>query len=227
MTLTSARRGCPWYTWETCPFHSFAQQLAGYEYAYYQLHDHPGEVEHLLKTMAEVQKERMWPLVAESPARLLLHGAHLASQVTPPSLFEKYILPYYEEFMPLMHEHGKSVAMHADNDVSRILDMIERAGWDMVECFVTAPMVPVTVEQAREAWGDRVIIWGGLPSTLLSPSASEEEFHDYMYDLFRTIAPGNAFILGVADNVMPDSLIERIAWVTDFVEAHGDYPIEM
>jgi hypothetical protein len=219
--------GLPLVSAGDVPFHAFAQQLAGYEHAYYQLHDYPDEVEHLLNTITEVHRERMWPVVAESPARLLLHGVHLASQITPPSLFEKYIIPYYEEFMPLMHEHGKSVAMHADNDVSRILDMIERAGWDMVECFVTAPMVPLTVEEAREAWGDRVIIWGGLPSTLLSPNVSEDEFHDYMYDLFETIAPGDAFILGVADNVMPDSLIERVAWVTEFVEEHGYYPIEM
>jgi hypothetical protein len=207
------------------PFYEFLEVLAGYENAFYQLADHRTEVEHLLDVMAAVQRERLWPIVADSPARLLLHGAHLSSQFTPPAYFEAYILPYYQAFIPLMHGHGKRVAMHADADTSRILDLIERAGWDMVECFVTAPMVPQTLAGARAAWGDRVIIWGGLPSTLLSPSVPEEALRAYVSELFDVIAPGDAFILGVADNVMPDSLIERVAWVTEAVERRGWYPV--
>jgi uroporphyrinogen-III decarboxylase len=207
------------------PFYEFLEVLAGYQDAFYQLADHPREVERLLTVMAEVHRERLWPVVADSPAQLLLNGSHLSSQFTPPALFEKHILPYYQEFIPLMHERGKWVAMHADADASRILALIERAGWDMVECFVTAPMVPLTLAQAREAWEERVIIWGGLPSLLLSPSVPEKEFRAYVLELFDIIAPGDAFILGVADNVMPDSLIDRIAWVSEQVEARGWYPI--
>ena len=217
--------GLPMVAVGDVPIHEFALKLAGYNTAFFQLADHTREVEHLLAVMIEVERERLWPVIWDSPARLLLHGVHLSSQFTPPPLFERYILPYYEEFMPLAHEHGKSVAMHADNDTSLILDLIERARWDMVECFVTAPMVPVTLKQARDAWGDRVIIWGGLPSTLLSPSVPEEDFREYMHRLLATIAPGDAFILGVADNVMPDSLIERVAWVTELIEERGWYPI--
>jgi uroporphyrinogen-III decarboxylase len=207
------------------PFYKFLEVLAGYENTFYQLADYPKEVEHLLSVMAEVQRERLWPIIADSPAQLLLNGSHLSSQFTPPRIFEKHILPYYEEFMPLVHDPGKSVAMHADADVSRILDLIERAGWDMVECFVSAPMVPLTLAQARQVWGERVIIWGGLPSVLLSPSVPEEEFRAYVDELFDVIAPGDAFILGVADNVMPDSLISRVAWVSEQVEERGWYPI--
>ena len=207
------------------PFHHWMLNLAGYDQAFYHLADYPREVEHLISLMAEVERERLWPVIADSPARLLLHGVHLSSAFTPPPLFEKYILPYYESFMPLMRECTKSVAMHADNDTSLIVEHIERAGWDMVECFVTSPMVPLTLQQAREAWGDRVIIWGGLPSTLLSPNVPESEFREYMEALFATIAPGDAFILGVADNVMPDSLIERVATVTEMVEDRGWYPL--
>ena len=217
--------GLPFISIGDVPFHEFAQKLAGYEYAFYHLSDYTAEVEHLLKTMAGVQREQMWPVVLESPARLVQHGVHLSSQFTPPSIFEKYILPYYEEFIPLLNEHGKSVSMHADNDTSQILDLIERAGWDVVECFVTAPMVPLTLEQAREAWGDRVIIWGGVPSLILSPSFPEEDFREYVYNIFKAVAPGNAFILGVADNVMPDSVIERVAWISDTVEERGRYPV--
>jgi len=175
--------------------------------------------------MAEAEKERLWPVLAASPARLLLHGLHLSTQFTPPKLFDRHVIPYYDGLMDMMHAHGKSVAMHADNDTSAILGHIARAGWDMVECFVTAPMVPVTLAEARAAWGDRVIIWGGLPSLLLSPSVPEREFRAYMRELLRVIAPGDAFILGIADNAMPDSLIERVEWVSELLAERGGYPL--
>lgn len=207
------------------PFYEFLQDLAGYGHAYCQLADYPRQVEHLLAVMAEVQRERLWPIIADSPARLVINGSHLSSQLTPPPVFEKYILPYYDEFMPLMHARGKKVAMHADADASAILELIERAGWDMVECFVTAPMVPLTLAKAREMWASRIIIWGGLPSVLLEPHVPEEDFRAYVRGVFDTVAPGDAFILGVADNVMPTSIIDRIAWVSEQVESLGRLPI--
>ena len=217
--------GLPMVSAGDVPVHEFAQQLAGYEDAYLQMVDYPDEVDHLLAVMQEVHRERLWPVLADAPARLYMHGGHLSSQFTPPPIFRKYCLPYYEGFMPRMHEAGKAVAMHADNDTSLIVDLIEQAGWDMVECFVTAPMVPLTLRQARESWGDRVIIFGGLPSLLLAPSVSEGEFRAYMHEMLEIMAPGKAFILGVADNVMPDSMIERVAWVSELLEERGWYPL--
>jgi len=207
------------------PFHEFLLNGAGYKDGYFQLTDHCREVEHLLAVMTEVERDRLWPVVAQSPARLLLHGVHHSSLFTPPPIYERYVLPYYEEFMPLMHAHGKAVAMHADNDTSLILELLQRAGYDMLECFVTAPMVPLTLERARAILGTQVILFGGLPSLLFSPSYPERDFQDYVLRLFDVISPGDAFILGVADNVMPDSLIERVAWVNHVVEKRGCYPI--
>lgn len=217
--------GLPMVSVGEVPFHHFLADLCGYEKAYLDLFDYPDRVEDLLQTMTDVYRERMWPLVAGSPARLVLHGAHFASQTTPPSYFKRYITPYVREFTSYMHQCGKSVAQHADNDTSEILDDLAAAGYDMQECFVTAPMVPCTLKQARERWGDSMIIFGGVPSVMLEPTVSDAEFERFMDELFRTIAPGGAFILGVADNVMPTSMIERIARITEIVAERGAYPV--
>jgi hypothetical protein len=80
-------------------------------------------------------------------------------------------------------------------------------------------------EEARAAWGNDVIIFGGVPSIILEPGFPEAEFEAYMRNLFRVIAPGDAFILGVSDNVMPTSLIERVEQISELVEQHGSYPV--
>jgi uroporphyrinogen-III decarboxylase len=217
--------GLPLVQMTFSPFWDFLEVFAGFDHAYYHLLDYQPEVEHLLIFMEEVYRERLWPVVADSPAQMVLTEAHLNSQLTPPRLFEKYLLPYHRNLSALLRSHGKWPVLHADADTSKILDQIESGGWAMAECFVTAPMVPITLSQARGSWDTRIIIWGGIPSVLLSASTPEDVFRAYVQEVFRTIAPGDAFILGIADNVMPDSLIERVAWISDFVEKHGKCPI--
>jgi hypothetical protein len=216
--------GVPLVAIGDCPFHHFLQKLAGYQTGYYHLADHPDLVRRLMDLMAERDRE-VWDLAARSPARLLLHGLHFDSAMTPPPLFRKYITPYYLELSDLLHRHGKTLCMHADADSRLILPEIRDAGFDMAETFTTDPMVDCTLEEARRAWGDRVIIWGGVPSILLEPSVPEADFEAYMRRVFRAVAPGDAFILGVADNVMPEALVARIERITEMVEAWGRYPI--
>lgn len=206
-------------------FHYWIRLLAGYNNGYYHLNDYPSEVEHLLEVITQRDRETVWKLMVESPARLLLHGYHLSSQMTPPPIFARYITPYYQELSAQLRPRGKVLALHADNDTSRILPHIEQAGYRLVECFATHPMVNTTLAQARAAWGTRVIIWGGIPSVILEEPYTDEQFEAYMDELFRTIAPGDAFILGVADNVMPGAKLERLRRVGQMVRERGQYPI--
>jgi hypothetical protein len=217
--------GLPFVGVGDVPFHVFLQKLAGYAEAYYHLADDPRRVEHLLDVATRVERERAWPLIAASPARFLMHGQHLSSQITPLPMFERYILPYYRELMPILHAAGKTVAMHADADISLLLPLVEAAGWDALECFVTAPMVPLTIERAREALGNRVILWGGIPSVYLSSWYSDADFEAAVRGVLHAIAPGDAFIAGIADNVMPDSAIERVEWISRLLETEGVYPL--
>jgi protein-L-isoaspartate O-methyltransferase len=47
-----------------------------------------------------------------------------------------------------------------------------------------------------------------------------------MRQIFQTIAPGDAFILGVADNIMPDALLHRLERIGEMVVEWGNYPID-
>jgi len=218
--------GYPMVSAGDCPLHYFLQKLVGYNSAYYHLLDYPEQVEHLLRTMEEIDRERLWPVVVGGPARLILHGVHLDSQITPPPLFERYITPYYRDFSGLLHENDQLLCMHADNDSRLILNHIRQAGYDMVETFTTEPQVTCTLAEAREAWGTDVIIWGAVPSVILESSFSDREFEVFMRQVFRTMAPGDAFILGVADNVMPGAQLERLERISEMVAEWGTYPID-
>ncbi|MCH8911882.1 MAG: hypothetical protein IH867_14245 [Chloroflexi bacterium] len=217
--------GLPMTSVGDIPFHHFLNVYSGYEKGYLDLFDHPNKVERLLEAMHHNLKEKMWPVAAKSPGTLFLHGAHFSSQTTPANYFERYMLPYMQEFADYMHSHGKKVVHHADNDTSEIIDLLKRSRYDMHECFVTAPMVPITLADARKGLGDKVAIFGGVPSVILEESVSEEQFENYMQEIFRAVAPGDRFILGIADNMMPTSLLSRVKRIGELVEQQGIYPI--
>lgn len=205
------------------PMHRIMRAEAGYNRFFYDIYDHPERVERLYRILYDKMKE-LWPILAESPARLILHGVHFDSVMTPPPLFEKYFTPYFQEFNACMHAHDKVVAFHADADSRLLLDAVVEAGFDMAECFTCSPMVACTLVEAQQAWRDRIIIWGGIPSTILCDPVSDEEFEAYMDELFTTIAPGNGIILGIGDNAMPEAKIERIIRIGEMVEERGWYP---
>ncbi|MBI3970603.1 MAG: hypothetical protein HY332_04890 [Chloroflexi bacterium] len=217
--------GYPMVSVGDCPFHHFLRHLAGYERGYLEMVDNPDRLERLLTVMSQVDRERQWPVIENSPARMLLHGVHLSSHMTPPPLFRTFIKPYYQELSARLHAKNKRLVMHADNDTRLILQDLKEAGFDMLECFATAPLTQTTLDEARTVLGTDVTIWGGVPSVLLEPeSTPEAAFEQYMDELFRTISPGDAFILGVADNVMPEADIRRIARITELVDERGWYP---
>lgn len=218
--------GFPMVSAGDCPFHFLQLNLIGYNSVFYHMMDHLPEFEHLMKVMTDVERERLWPVVAKSPARLILHGMHFDTQMTPPQLFRQYITPYYTEFSKLLHDSGKKLAWHADDDSQAILGVTKEAGFDMAECFCTAPMVSVTLEEARKVYGTDVIIWGGVPSVVLEETFPDDEFEEYMRGVFRSIAPGDTLILGVADNVMPRSKIDRVERISQLVEQHGQLPLQ-
>lgn len=206
------------------PMTHFLQDLAGYNQAFYHLYDHPEKVEHLMGVLND-HAQKLQQVILDSPAKLILQGYHFDTMMTPPPLFKEHILPYYQPFAEKLRARGKTLTCHADADTSKLMELIKEAGFHMVECFVTAPMVKTTMADARAVFGNDVIIWGGIPSVMLCEPVTDEAFEAYMLDLFRTIAPGDAFILGVADNVMPEAIMDRVERVGELVAEYGTYPI--
>jgi len=203
------------------PFSVVMRDYAGIEQFCYMLADYPALVEDLIYTLAEKMAASLQPIMLNCPARVAHHGGHYDGTLTSPPLFQKYILPYLRPFADKVHAAGKFLALHADADSMLIMGHMERAGMDMAECFCTAPMVKVSLEDAINFWEDRVIIWGGIPSVILCPeTCSYEDFYAYMKNAVSLIRSRKCrVILGVSDNVMPETDIGRLEKITEMVNS--------
>ncbi|RJR22754.1 MAG: cobalamin-binding protein [Desulfobacteraceae bacterium] len=61
---------------------------------------------------------------------------------------------------------------------------------------------------------------------LLEESATEEEFEGYLDHLFKVIAPGKRFILGIADTTPPNAVFDRLIRIGERVEKEARLPLE-
>lgn len=218
------RAGLPMVILGGKPFHHILQEWTGYQKGFMDLYDRPDV---FLETVeaGNAAYRRMWEVVANSPARLLLHGINFDRMMTSPPVFREHFLPYLREFCGEMHAAGKWVACHADGNATGLLELILECGFDVADCFACHPLVPCTVADARRVWGDRLTIWGALPSTLLEPEASIEALESHLESLYREMAPGKRFILGLTDMAMPTTSWKHLLFVRQWLQQRSKYPI--
>lgn len=202
------------------PYQSWLIRMVGYENGFAHLYEHTERVERFLRFLTDWTRQTcrmMW----ESPAELLLANDNLSGQITPPKFFRKYLLPFYQEFSEELHRRGKWLAVHFDGDPAPLLSAFPESGVDVAECFTPAPMTRATLAEAQAAWGDKVIIWGGIPSVVMCGATPDDEFDAVMDDVFDRAVPAGNLILGVGDNVVADGLLSRVERVSALVKEKG------
>lgn len=196
----------------------------GYTTFFYQLRDNPARVERLYELEKELAKRKLQTL-ADSPVEMPMLCANWSDDIHTP-IFRKYFVPWFREAVEFLHARGKVTQVHTDGEMKRLIPLFLETGVDVAEAWSPVPMTSVTTAELRKAWGDSVTIWGGVPSMLFGSQYSDEEFDAYILNLFKEIAPGYSFIVGMGDNLPFDGKLERIARIVELIEKHGRLPMQ-
>ncbi len=207
------------------PMQEIMRRIMGYERFFFELNDHTSKVEHLY----ELEKEVVWKrlkILAELPTEFAVVGGNWSDDIHTP-VFRKYFVPWLQEVGKFMHSKGKLTQAHIDGEMKRLIPMFLETEIDVAEAWSPAPMTSVTTAELRKAWGDKVTIWGGVPAMLFEPLYSDEEFDAYVKNLFKEIAPGYNFIVGMGDNLAFDGKIERVGRLAELIDKYGRLPIEI
>ncbi|MBA7646243.1 hypothetical protein ES703_54005 [subsurface metagenome] len=206
------------------PMQQIMRYWLGYEKFFYELHDHPAQVERLYELQKELAKKKL-QILGNSPVEIPLLCGNWSDEFHTP-VFKKYFVPWLREASDYLHSKGKITQVHADGEMKRLIPFFLETGIDVAEAWSPVPMTSVTTTELRKAWGDKVTIWGGIPSMLFEPQYSDEEFDAYVINLFKEIAPGHNFIVGMGDNLPFDGQIERVGRIAQLIERYGRVPME-
>jgi hypothetical protein len=185
---------------------------------FYALHDSPQVVERLLGILDERIGQALHSL-ADLDLPYVEFIDNLDGIMTNPTLFSRYCLPAYRSYTEILHRQGKKVGSHTDGNLRPLLGALVASGLDVCESFSPAPLTPCTFEEAWVAWQHGPLIWGGIPSPLLEPRTSEDEFQNAIRHLLRTTG-NRPLILCVTDMVLPHNAIDRVRTIAAMVQDH-------
>jgi corrinoid protein of di/trimethylamine methyltransferase len=208
------------------PMHHIQKEFLDATDFYYKYNDYRKEMQALAESVGHFFDQAL-RIIAESPAETVMWGANFDDMITYPAYFEKEIVPWIRKASEVLGGKGKFVLCHCDGENLGLLDLIRDSGMHVAEAVCPYPMTKVKIEEYYKRWSDHLTIFGGFPSNmLLAESATNEEFEAYLDHLFKVIAPGRRFILGIADTTPPKAVFDRLIRIGERVEKEARLPLE-
>ena len=186
----------------------------------YALADYPDRLDHAIEVSIRKSLEQA-RVAAESPCEILQIGGNIDAQVVGPELFRRHALPFMQEATRILHERGKLAQYHFDGAVRPLLPLINETGLNCTESITPLPQGDVTLEHAREALDDSILIHGGIGSALVTHGFTDAEFDAAVISATKLAVRTGRIALGLADNAPPDAIISRVARVNETAEEYG------
>lgn len=175
--------------------------------------DEPELFEDCVHTIEEAQLP-VFDVLAGSGAQIIEFPENLSSEVTG-NFFDEFNLSYYQKVNEILHRAGKKTGIHIDGTLNPCLGKLHSAGFDFGEAVTPHPVGDVPLEQLRALAGEELVIWGGLPGAMFTPAFTDRQFEEHIESILKRNDP--KMILGVADQVPPDALDDRIREVSRLI----------
>lgn len=204
------------------PFMQLVTTYIGIVNLVYLLADAPDEMMEIFDIM-----ERKYDLAAEitvdSPAECIMIPENLSSEVVGASFYKRYLRPYESKWIKRIKQAGKYSFIHMDGTLRGLLKHVAETGFDVIEAATPFPSGDMTMEEIAAAITGDTIIWGGLPGIVFTPNFGEEEFVSHVKSILQVMRRKPGYVLGVADQVPPDGILERVGCVAALCDEFGRY----
>jgi corrinoid protein of di/trimethylamine methyltransferase len=208
------------------PMHHILKYFVDATSFYYHYHDYPKQMRKLAECMEHFYIQAL-EIAADSPAEAVVWGANYDDMITYPPFFEREIQPWIGRASEIFAAKGKIAICHCDGENLGLLDLIRDSGMHVAEAVTPHPMTKVSIEEYYSRWSEKLAIWGGIPEILLmKETASDEDLDAYLDHLFRAIAPGRRFIVGIADTTPAKAVFERLVHIGERIREQGRLPLE-
>ena len=190
----------------------------GVEKSIYALYNWPDRVEAFFRAL-EDNHQRLIEIINASPVDIINFGENIHAATLSPELFLKYHLPACQRRCELLHRVDKFVSSHWDGHVKPLLPYARETGLDGIEAITPVPQGDVTLEEVREALGDRMFLLDGIPAVYFDDIYPVEALTECAERLIELFAP--KLVLGISDEISSTGDIERIRAVGDIVDRYN------
>lgn len=137
-----------------------------------------------------------------------------------PDHLREYVFPWQKKLVEITHAHGLPFLLHSCGNLAAIMDdLIDNVGIDAKHSYEDVIM-PVT--EAKERYGERIAILGGIDVNVLCRS-TEEEVRSYVRHVLDACMPGGGYALGTGNSVANYIPLQNYVAMLDEGRNYGRY----
>lgn len=207
-------RGSPQFYFRRSPIQDLFIEHMGFEKTVYVMYDHPDLIQHYVEVASEADNA-MYAVLSQSPVQILNFGENIDAFMVSPPIWSEHLAPYYCQRVEQLHAAGKFLHIHVDGTMKPLLPHLRDCPWDGIEAATPVPQGDVTLEEIKEALGERVLL-DGIPALYFLPSFSAETLIECVKQVVELFYP--RLVLGISDEIPPDGDIERVRLVGELVQ---------
>ena len=203
------------------PMHLIQRELMSVETFFFELNDHPEQI-HRLAAAIHQYWQQILAVGAQCAADVLLLGANYDAAIQYPAFFAEHIQPTLAACAAELHQRGKFLLTHTDGENAGLLPHYLTSQFDIADSICPKPMTSLSIQEVREAFGERITIMGGIPSVALVPASMNDlQFERFLEDFFEQIGSGRRLILGISDTTPPGADFKRLQRIARRIEEFG------
>lgn len=212
-------RGFPQFYVPKSPYFALAQEWMKYEDFIFALADCPQKI-HEIFTAIDASYDQMYQQLVSHPAvRIINFGENVAMAYLSLDYWQRYCMPWYEKRVVQLRGAGVFTHVHIDGFFKPLLKMLDKLPFDGIEALTPVPQGDVTLEQIRDAIGNKILL-DGIPAVLFLKHHPIGELHECVCRIIEYFHP--RLILGVSDELPQgegEEAFRRLKWVADYSRA--------
>ncbi len=208
-------RGVCQFYFPRSPLMRLIINYVGFEETIYLLHDHRERAEQFMEHIERCD-DQMFDVLCECPVEILNFGDNIDAWLTPPPLFERYLMPVYHKRCEQLHAAGKFTHIHMDGALKPLLPYLSELPQHGIEAPTPLPQGDVELEEMCDAMGEKIVL-DGVPCVHFLPDFSLVELEHCVERLQQLQGP--RLILGISDEISPPGDIERVRHVAEMLQA--------
>jgi len=206
------------YFWRS-PYQKCIIEYLGFERTTIWLKRKPQLMEDFISFLEEIDRKN-YKIVINSDLQILNFGENIDANLSPPKIFEKYLIPYYEERVKWLKNAPipKFTHIHIDGHCKDLLPYISQLPFDGIEALTPEPQGDVSLEELRDNIGNKILL-DGIPATLFMHQFPVDKLIETVKKALEYFSPN--FILGVSDELPGNTDGKRLKIVGEILNNYN------
>jgi len=186
------------------------------------LYTNPDFIQKVIRHCAEYTLELGLTFAKEGVDALLIYDdyAYHSGPFISPAQWRRHVLPWNKKVISAFHKEGVPVTLHACGDVRSLMDGIIESGYDAIHPL--EPTANMSLEEAKERWGDRICLVGNININTLSLGTAEDVEKEAR-EAIKNAAPGGGYVLASGHAVYHSCKPENVVRMSKVKKKYGVY----